>query len=96
LGKKSQGLRRKSRKVLRKSPRERGKLGLSRTLQTFQEGDRVAIDIDPSFHHGMPHRRYQGKVGIVVGRRGRAYILKIPQRKTYKTIIALPEHLKPV
>jgi large subunit ribosomal protein L21e len=42
----------------------------------------------------MPHKRFQGKVADVVGKRGRAYVLEIPQRKTVKTIIATPEHIR--
>ena len=91
---KSKGLSRKSRSVLTKRIREKGKLGLSRLLTDYQVGDKVVINIDPGIHKGMPHKRFQGKVGIVVEKRGRAYILDIPQRKTSKIIIATPEHLQ--
>jgi len=81
--------------VLRKKPRERGKLSLGKLLRGYEKGEKVVIKIDPSVHHGMPHRRYHGKVGEVVGQRGRAYLVKIPQRKTFKLIITTPEHLAP-
>lgn len=91
---KSNGPRRKSRSVLTKRVREKGKLGLSRLLVKYEVGDKVVINIDPGIHKGMPHRRYQGKVGTVVEKRGKAVIVDIPQRKTSKYIIAGPEHVK--
>lgn len=91
---KSKGPRRKSRSVLTKSVRERGKLGLTRLLADYGIGEKVVIDIDSGVHKGMPHKRFQGKVGTVVERRGKAYVLEIPQRITVKRIVALPEHLK--
>ena len=91
---KSKGPRRKSRRVFTKSVRERGRLGLSRLLARYKVGEKVIINIDSGIHRGMPHKRFQGKVGMVVEERGRAYIVEIPQRKTVKRIIARPEHLK--
>lgn len=91
---KSKGLRRKSRSVLTKRVREKGKLGLSRLLTEYEVGDKVVIDIDSGIHNGMPHKRFQGKIANVVEKRGKAYVLEIPQRKTSKLVIAGPEHLK--
>jgi large subunit ribosomal protein L21e len=91
---KSKGPRRKSRSVLSKKVREKGKLGLSRLLAQFELGDKVVINIDPAIQKGMPHKRFQGKVATVVEKRGKAYILDIPQRMTSKLVIAGREHIK--
>jgi large subunit ribosomal protein L21e len=91
---KSRGPRRKSRSVLTKRVREKGKLGLSRLLADYRVGDKVVINIDPAIHKGMPHKRFQGKVATVVEKRGKAYVLDIPQRKTSKLVIAGPEHIQ--
>jgi large subunit ribosomal protein L21e len=91
---KSKGQRRKSRSVLTKKVRNKGKLPLTRLLTEYNVGEKVVINIDPAVHKGMPHKRFQGKVANVVDKRGRAYVLEIPQRKTVKTIIARPEHLR--
>jgi large subunit ribosomal protein L21e len=91
---KSKGPRRKSRSVLTKRVREKGKVGLSRLLAEYEVGDKVVINIDSGVHKGMPHKRFQGKVGTVVERRGKAYVLDIPQRKTSKLVIAGPEHVR--
>ena len=80
--------------MLTKRVREKGKLGLSRLLANYQVGDKVVINIDPAIHKGMPHKRFQGKVATVVEKRGKAYDLDIPQRKTSKLVIAGPEHLR--
>ena len=91
---KSRGLRRKSRAVMSKRVREKGRLGLSRLLMNYENGEKVVIRIDPAVHKGAPHKRYQGKVGVVVKKRGDAYLLEIPFTKKVKTIIATPEHLR--
>ena len=91
---KSRGFRRKTRSLLKKKPRERGKIGLSRLLHGYKPGDKVVIKIDPSVHKGMPHRRYHGKVGVIVSKRGRAYEVNVTQGDAVKEIIVRPEHLR--
>jgi large subunit ribosomal protein L21e len=93
--KRTHGYRYKSRKLLRKKPRERGMRGLSRLLYEYKPGDRVIIDIDPTFISTAPHRRYQGKVGVVIGVRGRAYIVETYLGNKKKIIITTADHLKP-
>ncbi len=92
----SRGNRTRSRKLLRKSPRERGSIpSLSRLMYDYQPGEKVIVKINSSVHNGMPHRRYQGKVGTVLSKRGRAYEVKVTLGEKEKTIIVRPEHLVP-
>jgi len=91
----SKGYRSRNRDLLRKKPRERGRPGLSRLFYEYKEGDLVSIDISPSYVETAPHRRYQGKVGVVVGKRGRAYIISIKVGGKQKTIITTKDHIKP-
>lgn len=91
---KSKGIRRKSRSALTKKVREKGRLPLSRLLTKYEEGDKVVINVDPGVHKAMPHKRFQGKVATIVGTRGKAYIMEIPQRKTVKTIITTAHHIR--
>ena len=91
---KSKGPRRKSRAALTKKVREHGKQPLSRLLTEYSEGEKVIIKIDPAIHKGMPHKRFQGQVATVVAKRGKAYVLEIPQTKIVKTIISLPQHIR--
>ncbi len=92
--KKSKGYRAGTRHLLKKKPRERGKLNLSNLLYQYKPGNRVVIKIDPSVHKGMPHKRYHGKVGIIIEKRGRSYIVSVTQGNAVKEIIARPEHLR--
>ncbi|MEM4699364.1 MAG: 50S ribosomal protein L21e [Candidatus Nezhaarchaeales archaeon] len=96
MGGKSKGLRCRSREVLSKHPRERGMKGLSSLLQEYEVGQRVAIDIDPTHVETAPHRRYQGRIGTIVGRRGSAYIVEVYLGSKRKNVITGAEHLKPV
>jgi large subunit ribosomal protein L21e len=43
----------------------------------------------------MPHRRYHGKVGVVIDKRGQSYIVSVTQGEAVKEIIVRPEHLEP-
>ena len=64
----SHGRRRKGRSTMTKKSIIKG---LSYLLVTHNTGDKVIVDIDPREHKTMPHRRFQGKVGVIkeVGRR---------------------------
>jgi large subunit ribosomal protein L21e len=92
---KSKGYRAGTRRLLRKKPRERGKIRLSKLLYEYKPGNQVVIKLDPSVHKGMPHRRYQGKVGTVLENRGRSYVISVTQGDAVKEIIVRPEHLEP-
>jgi len=43
----------------------------------------------------MPHRRYHGRVGVIMDKRGRAYVVNVTQGEAIKEITVRPEHLKP-
>lgn len=92
----SVGYRNRTRSLLRKSVRKRGRSPVSRLLREYAVGEKVTVKIDPSCVKGMPHRRYQGRTGVVLGKRGRAYVLKMFMGGYEKTIIARPEHISPI
>jgi large subunit ribosomal protein L21e len=94
MGWKSHGFRFKSGRKLRKRVRERG-LRIRRVLQEFEVGQTVHIEIDSAVQKGMPHPRFHGRTGKVIGQRGRAYLVQIRDGGKYKTLIVRPEHLKP-
>jgi len=91
----SKGYRNRGRKVLRHHPRERGYRGLSRLMYQYSIGDYVVIDIDPTFVETAPHRRYQGLVGRVVEKRGRAYVIEVRVGGKVKKVITTPDHIIP-
>jgi large subunit ribosomal protein L21e len=90
----SKGYRSKTRTLLRKKPRERGKIGLSRILRTYEPGEKVTVIIDPSVHKGMPHRRYHGRVGVIEGKRGKSYVVNVMMGRQTKQIVSRPEHIR--
>ena len=93
---KSKGYRTRTRKLLTKPIRERGIHPLSKLLYQYKIGEKVIIKIDPSVHKGMPHKRFYGKIGTVVGFRGKAIIVEVEDFNKTKQIITLKEHLKPL
>ncbi len=92
---KSKGYRAKTRALLKRKPREKGKTGLSKVLREYTSGEKVVVKIDPGIHKGMPHRRYHGRVGVIATKKGRAYIVNVTQGDATKQIIVRPEHLEP-
>jgi large subunit ribosomal protein L21e len=94
MAKRSRGFRSGTRKKLRQLPRY--KPPITKFLQEFGIGQRVVIDIEASSQKGIPHPRYEGRIGEIVGKRGRSFIVKIKNGGTIKKIIARPEHLKVV
>ena len=78
--KRSKGIRSKSRKLLRKRPRDRGIHSITRALQHFEKGDSVDIIIDSAVHKGMPHIRFHGCTGEIEGKQGESYLVGINER----------------
>lgn len=92
----TRGKRIKTRQLFSKRAKDRGVHTLSYLLRKYEPGDRVLIKIDSSIHSGMPFRRFYGKVGEIVERRGRAYLVKVLNGRKEKIVIARPEHLQEV
>jgi large subunit ribosomal protein L21e len=95
LGRKAKGYRRKTRYLLKRKPRERGKTGLSKVLREYEPTEKVVIKLDPSVHKGMPHRRFHGKIGVIAEKRGRSYVVNVSQGDAIKEIVVRPEHITP-
>jgi large subunit ribosomal protein L21e len=95
LGRKAKGFRKKTRYLLKRKPRERGKTGLSKVLREYEPEEKVVIKLDPSVHKGMPHRRFHGKIGVIANKRGGSYVINVTQGNATKEIIVRPEHITP-
>lgn len=63
-------------------------------MEQYQEGQKVVVDIEPSQSKGMPHRRFQGKVGVVESVRRRSVVLKVMVGNKEKKPIVRLEHIK--
>jgi large subunit ribosomal protein L21e len=88
----SKGYRRRTRSLLKKKER----IGLSRVLRDYSPNEKVVIKLDASQVKGMPHRRFNGLVGVVseVGRR--TLTISVDVGGKVKTVIARKEHVVPV
>lgn len=87
---------RKSRQKLSKNIRDRSKIRISSFLQTFSNGDRVALKAEPAYQKGQYFLRFHGKTGLVTGKRGDCYEVKIKDFKKEKMLVVHPVHLKKV
>ena len=65
-------------------------------IREFKEAAKVTVTPNPSSHNGMPHIRFKGAAGTVLGKRGDAYMVEVKAGGKKKTIVAGPEHLTPV
>jgi len=91
---KSKGPRKRTRNLLKVRTRER--LPITRYFQEFNVGSKIVIKPNPSSHKGMPFKRFFGRTGTVIDKRGKSYIIKIKDGKKEKNIISRPEHLKAI
>ena len=88
------GPRKKTRYKFKKDLRSRGVLPVTRVIQKFEVGQKVHIVCEPSIQKGMPHRRFHGKTGSVIGQRGRAWLVEIRDGNKNKMVISRPQHLR--
>ncbi len=90
-GKKAKGKRAKTRDLFK----HRGsKSTVSKLMETFPEGAVVQVNIDSSTHGGLPHRRYQGTTGTIVGKQGSAFRVKLLHGNQPRVLIVTSAHLK--
>lgn len=88
----SHGYRRRTRALLR----SKEKRGLSTLMREYSPDDRVVIKIDPSQVKGMPHRRFNGLVGVVKESGRRVLTIEVPVGDKVKTVTARKEHIVPL
>jgi large subunit ribosomal protein L21e len=94
MAKRMGGNRRKTRSLLKKSKKNKGKISLRKYFQSFKQGDKVQLVMEPAVHEGMFYPCYYGKVGTVMKMRGRCYEVEIYDGSVSKIIITHPIHLK--
>jgi large subunit ribosomal protein L21e len=90
---KSHGSQRKSRSILTKSNII---TGISYLLINYQVGDKVIVSIDPREHNTMPHRRYQGKIGIIKEIGKRIIKVSVTLGNKEKLLQTKRNHIKPL
>ena len=90
----SHGFKVGTRRKLKKKVRDRGRIKINASLQEFKPDEKVVILVDSSYPKGMPHRRFFGKHGRIVGKRGNSYIVEVKDGMKYKKLICARVHLR--
>ncbi len=73
----------------------KSRLSAARHLQEFKEGERVRIDVNPSFLHGKPNTlRFNRRVARVVRKQGSAYVIELNDLGKKKQLVLSNIHLK--
>lgn len=80
---------------MKKPLREKGKPKLTKYLYKYENGASVIIKIDAAQQKALPHRRFHGKIGRVIDRRGRGYVVRVAQGDSTRNLIVRTEHLVP-
>ena len=88
--KKAKGKRAKQRDTMKR----RGRTTVNTMLAELDKGQTVQVNINSRIHAGLPFRRFQGKTGIVEGKRGRSYIVDLKDGNKAKQLVVHPAHLK--
>jgi len=88
------GNRRKTRTLLKKPVRSRGKISTTNYFQEFNEGDKVVMKAEPSVQEGMHFRRFQGKTGIIKKRTRNCYEVSVMDGNKAKLLVVHPVHLR--
>lgn len=73
--------------------RDHGKIRLSQYFNTFETGDRITVVRELSLAPQFP-KKLQGRSGVVIGRQGTNYIVKIKDIAKEKKYIVHPAHLR--
>jgi len=94
MAKRIGGPRRKTRNKLKKNIREKGKISITRYFQRLNEGDKVYLTAEPAVQKGMYFPRFHGQSGVIVGKQGACYRVKIKDKNKEKVILIHPVHLK--
>jgi large subunit ribosomal protein L21e len=89
----SHGPLKNTRNKLKNDARERGTSPPQRSVEQFEDGQKVHLRIDPSVDEGRFHPRFNGTTGTVVGTQGQAYKVAINDQGKDKTLITRPAHL---
>lgn len=80
---------------MKKDIRSRGKLQLSRYFQELKNGDNVALIKETAIPSNVPSR-FHGRTGVVKGKQGGVYIVKIKDREKEKEFLIESIHLKKI
>lgn len=82
--------------MTKKKPiRKRGKISFSKYFQRFKEGSSVAVIKENAIQSNFPIK-LQGRVGTIVEKRGKSYLVRIKDQNKDKEFLIEPVHLKKI
>ncbi|MBW2969544.1 50S ribosomal protein L21e [Candidatus Woesearchaeota archaeon] len=90
------GFRAGTRKLFSKSPRTKGKISLTKYFMPYKTGDKAVLCAEPAVQKNLYHQRFHGKTGVVIGKRGNCYEIKLRDGGKEKMVIVHPVHLRKV
>ena len=85
---KSHGKMHRTRKKITKIKRK----SITSYVSSFKIGDKVIVEINATSK--FPHPVFNGQVGVIVSKKGRAYEITVKNMKNEKTIAIKPEHIR--
>lgn len=88
--------RRKTRGILTKNLRKKGKISISSYFTQFKKGEKTLLKAEPAVHNGTYFRRFHGKIAEVVKKTGSCYEVKVLDKGKEKTLVIHPVHLRKV
>ena len=69
----------------------RMKRSIARCLDEYKTGETVTITFGS---HRIPHPKFHGLTGRIIGKKGESYVVQVRNKKSLKTIFLRPEHLR--
>ena len=90
------GLKRKTRHIYQKHSKERGKISIRKFLREYTPGEKVTLKSEPAYQKGLYFRRFHGKEGTIISRRGFCYLVEITDAGKKKQMFIHPVHLQEV
>jgi ribosomal protein L21E len=94
MGSRKGTTRRKTRKLMSKHFRNKGKISVTSFLAKYNKGDRVVIKPEPAYQKGICHLRFYGHQGVIKSKKGICYVVQIKDKNKPKEVIVHPVHLK--
>ncbi len=70
------------------------KVSVENLLKEYELGSKVVIKPNGRYHEGLPFRRFAGKVGTIIEKRGNSYLLEVPNEG--KKVLVGNAHLKAI
>jgi len=87
------GYRRKTRDLMRKHYKTKGKISITRYLQELKAGDVVVLKLESGYQKGFYHPRFHGRRGVIIAKKGRCYEVQINDLGKKKNMMVHPVHL---